>query len=120
MGDLREIAANALGILGNLQEWFPPRSRGRRALRDAIRQIELEYVLGRPHKKKLILEEITAGNSSFADLLAVMPLSRPELEELLQELCDESIIQKTDKRPISATGAGRPVRNYEIRRNNSF
>lgn len=119
MRDLREIASDALGILGGMQTWFPPRSPGRKAIQEAISKIELAYILGRPHKVRMIINEIAAGNRRFTDILACTGIPRPELEDLLQEMVDNGSVCQTNEKPLSVNGAGRPVRNYEISKNNS-
>ncbi len=119
MSDQRETAATAIGIVRGMVDWFPAGSPGRRVLIRAARQLKLSYILGEPQKLGMVMAEIKAGNRRFTDILKATGLERIEIEHLLDRLVAAKYIRETLEKPLSVSGAGRPVRNYEILKNNS-
>lgn len=98
-------------------EWFPPGSPGRKALIRAARKLRLSYILGEPHKLRMVMNEITAGNRRFTDIHKATGLERPELEDLLRHLVEAGHIAESRETPVSFNGRGRPARIFEISEN---
>jgi len=111
--DLRENAAYTIGLLRDMRRWFPPKSPGRLAIKDAIRKLEIAYILGHPHKLQMILAAIDDGNRRFTDLLYVTGLPKLELEDLLKDLIEAGYLRESLEKPFSIDGRGRPARIYE-------